>query len=121
MSDRKMYLFSQLQGVKDAAPDEAAGVAVFVYKEAAAHVKAVKDDYAMLQADAKDVLAKALEDIGTTKVTTEHGMAFIPADGVTVSYDATALDALCKSSPELAAVLKPHRREHVRIGKLTVR
>jgi hypothetical protein len=40
---------------------------------------------------------------------------------VSASYDVKALDALCKSSPDLAAILLPHRKETQRAGSLTIR
>lgn len=43
------------------------------------------------------------------------------APSVSASYDTKALDALCASSPQIAAVLAPHRRETVRSGALTIR
>lgn len=49
------------------------------------------------------------------------GRAYVPAAGVSVSYDAKALDALCASSPEIASILGPHRRETMRAGSLTIK
>lgn len=74
-----------------------------------------------VEADARDALASIIAATGRTDWTTPAGRAYVPAAGVSVSYDAKALDALCKSSPELAAVLLPHRKETQRAGSLTIK
>ena len=48
-------------------------------------------------------------------------MAYVPAPGVTISYDAKALDALCASDDQLKRLLWPHRSEKERPGSLTIR
>lgn len=77
--------------------------------------------FAEAEAKAREVINSAIAATGRDNWSCETGRAYIPAPGVTVSYDAKALDALCKSSPELAAVLAPHRAERERVGSLTVK
>lgn len=74
-----------------------------------------------VQAAARTKLGEIIAATGRLDWTTSAGRAFVPSAGVSVSYDAKALDALCKSSPELAAVLLPHRKETQRAGSLTIK
>ena len=77
--------------------------------------------FAEAEAKARGIIAEAIAATGRDKWDCPSGRAYVPAPGVTVSYDAKALDALCKSSPELAAMLSPHRAERERPGSLTVK
>jgi hypothetical protein len=70
---------------------------------------------------ARERLAEVFQATGQANWSTPAGKAYRAADSVTVSWDAKALDALCASSPQIAAVLAPHRRETVRSGALTIR
>lgn len=60
-------------------------------------------------------------ETGITSFKTPAGMAYIPAAGVTVAYDAKALDALCASNDEVRRLLWPHRSTKERLGSLTIR
>lgn len=101
--------------------EQAADVAIGVYKEAKAQADAYSKLWLDVAAEAKNQLAQIIEETGVMSWKTAAGSAYIPAAGVTVSYDAKALDALCASSPELAAILRPHRIEKERAGSLTIR
>lgn len=92
--------------------------AIVVAKARAEHDAA---PWRKVEADAREALSAIMAATGRTDWNTPAGRAYVPAAGVTVSYDAKALDALCASSPELAAVLQPHRRESMRAGSLTIR
>lgn len=70
---------------------------------------------------AKRITGEIMTETGQTKANTPAGMAYFAADSVTVSYDAKALDALCKSNEALARVLAPHRKETTRAGSLTIK
>lgn len=70
---------------------------------------------------ARERLREVFALTGQTNWNTPAGKAYRSADSVSASYDTKALDALCASSPQIAAVLAPHRRETVRAGSLTVR
>jgi hypothetical protein len=70
---------------------------------------------------ARERLAEVFQATGQANWSTPAGKAYRAADSVTVSWDAKALDALCASSPQIAAVLAPHRRETVRSGALSTK
>ena len=60
-------------------------------------------------------------ETGVTSWKTKAGSAIVPAPGMTVSYDAKALDALCASDDAIKRLLWPHRAEKERAGSLTIR
>ena len=101
--------------------EQAADVAIGVYKEAKAQADAYSKLWLDVAAAAKDRLTEIITETGQMSWKTAAGSAYVPAAGVTASYDAKALDALCASSPELAAILRPHRIEKERAGSLTIR
>lgn len=90
--------------------------AVAVYHAAQAGI----DDYKAVADAAKALMSEIVAETGVIKWTTRAGGAQVTAPSVTIAYDAKALDALCASSPELAAVLAPHRRVTERAGSLRV-
>lgn len=90
--------------------------AVAVYHAA----KAGMDEYQTVADAAKGLMSEIIAETGVTKWATRAGGAQVTAPSVTITYDAKALDALCASSPELAAVLSPHRRVSERAGSLRV-
>lgn len=101
--------------------EEAMRQAVLIYKDAKAAAADVVKPYEDVMASAKNRINEIITETGCLSWKTVHGLAYIPAAGVTVTYDAKALDALCASSPEIAALLRPHRIEKERPGSLTIR
>lgn len=101
--------------------EKAAERAILVYKDAKAAAADVVKPYEDVMANAKAVLTDIIAETGKMTWKVAAGQAFVPAAGMTVSYDAKALDALCASSPELKAILWPHRFEKERAGSLTIR
>lgn len=99
----------------------AADAAIRSITIAKAGAVAVAEPFVSTQENARCVLVDIIARTGETNWVTESGRAYVPAAGVAVSYDAKALDALCASNAELAAWLKPHRKESARPGSLTVK
>jgi hypothetical protein len=89
--------------------------------DAKAKASAAAAPWEDIQSEARAHISQIMADTGQTDWKTATGRAYVPAAGVSVSYDAKALDALCASSPEIAAILSPHRRETMRVGSLTVK
>lgn len=105
----------------DQTTEQAADNAIAVYKEAKGQADACAKLWLDVADEAKNQLAQIIEETGVMSWKTASGSAYVPAAGVTVSYDAKALDALCASSTELASILRPHRIEKERAGSLTIR
>lgn len=93
--------------------DEAnqAAIAIEVYKYAKDQEKAETARWKRLQTVAKEVLGWAMERIDTDTIQSDMGRAYMQAGYTRASYDTKALDALCKSDPNLALILSPHRVE----------
>lgn len=101
--------------------EEAADRAIGVYRIAKAQADASSARWMEVADAAKQMMTEIITETGRMSWKTPSGSAYIPAASVTVTYDAKALDALCASSPELAAILRPHRLEKERPGSLTIR
>ena len=104
-----------------ASTEEAVERAIAVYKDAKNQADGAAQPWLDVAALAKERMTEIITETGQMSWKTATGSAYVPAAGVTVSYDAKALDALCASSPELAAILRPHRLEKERPGSLTIR
>ncbi len=102
-------------------PDGAAEAAISAYKAAKAGEAEAVQPWQDLQRQAKAVIADLFAEWGLTGITTPVGKAYLPADGVSVSYDAQALDRLCVADPALRDLLWPYRTEKARPGALTIR
>lgn len=102
-------------------PEEGAEVAIAVYKAAKTGEAEAALPWQDLQRKAKTVAANILNEWHLTGITTPAGKVYLPADGVSVSYDAQALDRLCVADPALRDLLWPHRTEKARPGALTIR
>lgn len=89
--------------------------------EAKTEAAAASAPWEAVQAAARAKRAEVMAATGRTDWATPAGRAYVPAAGVTVSYDAKALDALCASSQQIADILRPHRKESMRAGSLTIR
>lgn len=101
--------------------EDAVGQLVSAIVEGKTEASAAAAPWEAVQAAARAKLSEVIAATGRTDWATPAGRAYLPAAGVSISYDSKALDALCKSSPELAAVLLPHRKETQRAGSLTIR
>jgi hypothetical protein len=97
--------------------EDAIANALSVYNEAATQIEAFK----VLQDRAKRAIEEVIMETGQDKWETDFARCYITKPGVSVSYDKSALDALCKSDDNLARLLQPHRRETERAGTLTIR
>ena len=97
--------------------EAALDLAVGAYKQAAGYISRLEE----LQKEAKSLIAEIFTEIGTTEATTSAGRAYVTSASVSASYDTKALDALCKSNPQIAAILQPHRITKERAGTLTIR
>lgn len=103
----------------ETAPDTetALDLAIGAYKTAAGYISKIEE----LQKAAKDLIAEIFTETGQTEAKSSAGRAYVTAPSASASYDAKALDALAKSSAELAAILAPHRTIRERAGVLAIR
>lgn len=111
----------RLASAQNLAPDDAATEAIAVALDAKAAAEDAAKPYADVNAEARRVLDGIMAETGQTTYKTPAGEAYVPAPSTRITYDARALDALCASSPELARVLAPHRKETSVPGSLTIR
>lgn len=100
---------------------EAASLAIDIYRLARDGEKAAAEPWRELQRRAKQALADIIVETGRTSWEGKLARCYVPAPGVTVTYDAKALDAVCASDLYLAEKLAPFRREIERAGSLTIR
>jgi len=114
-------LRARLANALDMAPDNAAHEAISVALDAKAAAEDAAKPYADVNAEARRVLDGIMAETGQTTYKTPSGDAYVPAPSTRVTYDAKALDALCASSPDLARVLAPHRKETSVPGSLVIR
>lgn len=115
-----MNLYDELQDQLDSVhnnPESTAETAMMVYQAAAAEI----ERFQYIQKQAKLALELFMEATEQTKVSNNAGSAYYTKDSVSVRWDAKALDALCQSHDDLAALLWPHRKESKRKGTLTIR
>lgn len=96
--------------------EEAVETAIMVYQAA----KAEQDAYEAALKAAKTMIEEIMTETGRTSIMTPAGKAQVTAPSVSVSYDNKALDALCASSPDVAAILTPHRKVTERAGTLRI-
>lgn len=103
----------------ETAPDTetALDLAIGAYKTAAGYISRIEE----LQKAAKELIAEIFTETGQTEAKSSAGRAYVTAASISTSYDTKALDALAKSSAELAAILAPHRTIRERAGTLTIR
>lgn len=97
--------------------EAAAAAAVDVYKAAKTFAAAYDEP----QTKAKALINDIMLETGNYTINTPAGKAMVTAPSVRVAYDAKALDALCASSPDIARILEPHRKETMIAGSLTIR
>ena len=97
----------------DVALDQLAGL----YLETASLIDALRS----IQSEIKDEIGAIFVETGQTSAETSAARLTISSPGVSVRYDAKALDVLRQADPALAAILAPHRTETERAGVLTIR
>lgn len=114
-------LRARLASAQNMTPDNAATEAIAVALDAKAAAEIAAKPYADVNTEARRVLDGIMAETGQTTYKTPSGDAYVPAPSTRVTYDARALDALCASSPELARVLAPHRKETSVPGSLVIR
>ena len=115
-----MTTIEELQAALDAAhqgaPETSVESAITVYQVAAGMV----DAYNQVKEDAKLLIGDVMAETGVTTYTTRAGKVAMTAPGLSVSYDAKALDLLMMLNPHLAAILGPHRKETQRAGTMRI-
>lgn len=97
-------------------PEQSVESAIMVYLAAQAEI----ERYQAIQNKAKALINDVMLETGKTKYRTQCGTAAVSAAGQSISYNATALDILCASMPELNAVLEMHRKVTERPGTLRI-
>jgi hypothetical protein len=98
-------------------PAEAVAEAMSIYLEMGARI----DELDVIRATAKQVIGDVLAEIGTDKMETDAGQAYITRPSIRVSYDTKGLDRLASERPDLAGVLTLYRQEREVAGSLTIR
>ena len=88
-----------------------------LYLEASSLIDALR----AVQSEIKDEIGGIFLETGRTSAETSAARLTISSPGVSVRYDAKALDVLRQADPALAAILAPHRTETERAGVLTIR
>ena len=115
-----MTTIDELQDALDAAqqgtPDTSVESAITVYQVAAGMI----DAYTEVKDQAKALIADVMTETGVTSYTTRAGKVAMTAPGLSVSYDAKALDLLMVLNRHYAAVLGPHRKETQRAGTMRI-
>ena len=110
----------ELQAALDAAhegtPETSVESAVTVYQVAAGMV----DAYTEVKDQAKALIGDVMAETGVTSYTTRAGKVAMTAPGLSVSYDAKALDLLMMLNPHYAAILGPHQKETQRAGTMRI-
>ena len=109
-------LRAALDAAHQGAPETSVESAVTVYQVAAGMV----DAYSQVKEAAKLLIADVMAETGVTSYTTRAGKVQMTAPGLSVSYDARALDAIALSDARLAAILGPHRKETQRAGTMRI-
>lgn len=110
-------LLSALDRAKTGTPEQSVESAVMVYLAAQAEA----DKYTELQAQCKALITEVMTETGKLTYRTACGTVAISSAALSISYSATALDALCASMPELASVLAPHRKQIERPGVMRIK
>ena len=106
-----------LAGVYGLPPEQAVERLVGIYKHAASLIDALQE----IQQGAKLILTEIMAETGQTDYRTGSGRCYVTRPGMTVRYDAKALDRLSDERPDLRDVLAPYRKESERPGVLTIR
>ena len=105
-----------LETAQTGAPEASVENAIMVYQAAQAAI----DAYNEVKDAAKLLISEVMAETGETKYSTRAGVVQVTAPSVTVSYDAKALDVLCKADADLAVKLFAYRKESQRAGGLRI-
>ena len=97
-------------------PTAAVETFVTVYQAAAAAI----DAYTAVQQEAKKLIGEVMGEVGRTKFVTRAGTVQVTAPTVIASYDAKALDELCRTDADVALILYIYRKEVERAGSLRI-
>lgn len=109
---------SELQSAFSGTPEDAAAIAIGIYRDAAAEIKLETGSWQTLQTDAKKIVGEILTELDLKAIKTPAGQAFWTEPRT--DYDTKALDALCKSNDDYRRILEPHRIVKDK-GALTIR
>jgi hypothetical protein len=90
---------------------------IYLDREIAAEIDKLKE----VQLTGRAHLQAIILETGQTKWATRSGTAQITAPSQRISYDAKALDALCKSNADIERILAPHRKVSETAGTLSIR
>lgn len=118
-SDAEIELAALEIGPNTTAED--VGTIVQIALTAKRNADAAAAEWKGVESLARERLAEVFQATGQANWSTPAGKAYRSADSVSASYDTKALDALCASSPQIADILRPHRKETQRAGSLTIR
>lgn len=102
---------------RDLRPAEAVAEATSIYLELGAEIEELN----LARASAKQVIADVFTELGTDKLETPAGTAYVSRPSIRISYDWRGLDKLGQERPDLANVLSLYRTEKEVAGSLTVR
>ena len=97
-------------------PEVCVESAVAVYLAASTEI----DRFEVVQNEAKRLIGDIMTETGNTRYSTRAGVAAVTSPSTVVSYDAKALDILCKADADLALKLFSYRRETQRAGTLRI-
>lgn len=97
--------------------EAALATAAAVYQDAANRIEQLQ----AVQAQAKQLITDIFVETGATDARTPTAQVYVSKPGVTVSYDAKALDALAAVDADVAELSTPFRRQTERAGTLTIR
>jgi hypothetical protein len=106
-----------LSGIYGLQPVQAVERLIGIYR----HAKSLQDALGEIEKDAKLALTAIIDETGQADWKTISGRCYVTAPGVSVRYDAKALDRLSAADPKAAELLAPYRTEAERPGTLTIR
>lgn len=109
-------LTKALAAAQEGEPSHSVESAIMIYQAAQNEI----DRFQEIGKQAKQIIADVMAETGQTTYRTQAGSVSVSGASQTITYDSKALDALCRSMPDLAAVLEPHRKVTERAGSLRV-
>lgn len=109
-------LLSDLEFSKTYEPTMAVESAIAIYQQASS----AADEFSAVKDAAKKLIVDVMTATGQTAYSTKAGKASMTAPGVSVTYDAKAIDILLRDDPDLAMRLTPYRKETERVGSLRI-
>lgn len=109
-------LQQRLQELPPLPADQEMEALVWTYLTARERIEAFIEQ----QAQAKRRVRQIIEETGISEWNTLSGSVIVPADGIVVTYDAAALDAVRQASKTVNRFILPHRRETLRSGGIRI-